>query len=117
MPDQSAGGWTLSGAKITQGNPTDGPLGVCQVHLSITNSTDHTYYVSAFDFSAIDAKGHKLAIDPTRMLRLAQGIAGKWLACGETWSGWLIFPRGEAPITGLLFEPDRFTHIMLNTVE
>ncbi len=116
MAAQSAGGWTLSGAKITQGNLEDGPLNPCQIQLSITNTTGYTYYVSAFDFSVIDAKGRKFAIDITRMLRLAQGIGGRWLPSGETWSGWLQSPRGDAPIAALEFAPDRFTRIEL-TIE
>ena len=114
FPAESAGGWTLSEGRIVQGNPDDGPLSPCEIHLDITNTTSHTYYVSAFDFYALDAKGQRIAIDPMRMRRMAAGLAGRWMSPGETWSGWLLFPRRDAAVTQLVFEPDRFTHIVLN---
>ena len=114
LPAQSAGGWALSEGKIVQGNPADGPLVPCEIHLSITNSTGHTYYVSAFDFTPVDAKGQRITIDPMRMLHMTEGLAGRWMGPGETWSGWLLFLRRDALVTGIVFEPDRFTHIVLS---
>ena len=117
MPAQSAGGWTVSDVKIAQAGSADGQISTCQIHLTVTNSTGHTYYVSAFDFSVIDAKGRRWSLEPARMLRLDQGISGRWMNEGDRWSGWLLFPRRDAPITGVVFEPDRFTHIALNALD
>ncbi len=116
LPSESAGGWTLSEGKIVQGDPADGPLASCQIHVNVTNSTSHAYYVSSYDFTPMDATGRKFTVDPTRMLLMDQGLAGRWMNPGESWSGWLVFPRRDAAITELVFEPDRFTRIVLKAM-
>jgi hypothetical protein len=115
LPEGTGGGWTIRDGMIVQGNPEDGTLVPCQVHVTVANDTGRTFYVSAFDFTLVDSNGQKFNVDPSRMLQMENGIAGRWLRSGEAWSGWLVFPRRDAAIIELLFAPDRFTHIDLRT--
>lgn len=116
LPTTSSGGWTVSDAKMTQGNIADGPLAPCQIELKVTNNAEHTYYVSAYDFTAYDATGREVPIDPSRMLRIEGGLAGRWLTPGESWSAWLYFPRSNAQITRLAFHPDRYSRVTLTAM-
>jgi GGDEF domain-containing protein len=111
LPPQSSSTWDLTDIRIVQGNPADGPFPTCMVHVTVRNRSQHKFYLSAFDFSAIDATGKIFQFDPQRMLRFEHGISGRWLKPDEVTSGWLLMYRRDAPITTLLFEPDRATRL------
>jgi hypothetical protein len=115
LPSQDSPNWSLSDVQLLQGDPADGFFPTCQVHVTVRNNSRHTYYVSAFDFSAIDAAGRKTEFDPQRMMRFEQGIVGRWVEPGDSISGWLLMFRKAAPITTILFEPDRATRMQLNS--
>jgi len=112
---QSSANWSLSDVTMAQGNPADGFFAPVQIHLTITNRSEHRYYVGASDFAAIDANGHRFEFDPQRMLHFDQGITGRWLSPGDSWSGGMIISRGIAPIEKIVFQPDRVTRIELSS--
>jgi len=112
LPPQSSSTWELTDIRIVQGNPADGPLSTCMVHVSVRNRSPHQFYLSAFDFSAVDATGKRFQFEPQRMIRFKHGISGSWLKPGESLSGWLLMYRKDAPITALVFEPDRSTRLV-----
>jgi hypothetical protein len=103
--------WRVSDGVLVQGNPQDGFYGPFQAHVSVTNNTRHSFYVSPFDFEALDGSGRKLAIDAIRTMRITDGFEGRWLAPRESYSGWLIGNRDSTLVTGLVFEPDRSTRL------
>ncbi len=109
--------WRLTDGLVVQGNPTDGPLVLCQIRIAVTNRSATRFYVSSFDFKAVDEKGRRLRFDPLRVRRMAQGLTGRWLEAGESWVGWMPLLRQDALIVGLEFEPDRFTRISLSGAE
>lgn len=113
LADQQAKSWRLTDALLIQGDPSTGPYAQCQVRLTVTNTSAHTFYVSAYDFTAVDDKGHRFPFAPERMLRMPQGISGRWLSPGESWTGWLITARQNAPVVAVEFEPDRYTRLRL----
>ena len=108
---KSSGGWQLSDTRIIQGDPADTSFSPCQIHVTVTNFARHSYYVSAYDFEAVDGKGRHLTFDPRSMARFAQGLTGRWLDTGESWSAWLRISRLDAPISEVVFEPDKETRI------
>lgn len=115
LPTLSSGGWTLSNGTFAQASPAEKGSPQCQMRITITNATGRTYYVSASDFEVADSNGTRWALGPVRMLRLTDGIAGRWMNPGDTWTGWLLLARRGAPITEVSFQPDRSTRIVLPT--
>ncbi len=113
LPDQATSEWALSDVLLIQGNIKDGSYALCQIHVAVRNNSKHSYFVSPYDFTAIDKSGSKLVFDPQRALRIANGLTGKWLAPGESISGWLPIIRRDAEIAGLVFWPDRDNHIVI----
>jgi hypothetical protein len=109
----SSGKWSLSDVRVVQGVPQDGVFAAVQVHVEVSNMTRHTFFVSSYDFEAIDEKGRHLQFDPRGMVRMIHGITGKWLDPGESWSGWLRANRLDAPIKQIVFEPDGHTRIVV----
>jgi GGDEF domain-containing protein len=112
LPSQSSSNWRLEDILLVQGEPADGAFPACQVYVSVTNQSRHSFYVSAEDFAAIDASGRVFPFDPLRMLRFEHGIAGRWLNPGDKWSGWLLMYRRDAPVMSVTFEPDRSTRLV-----
>lgn len=118
LTKQQSDNWSLSDGLLIQSDPKDGNLYPgCQIHITITNISEHNFYVSAYDFKAVDESGRRIGFAPERMLRMTEGITGRWLAPGETWTGWLITVRQAAPIVSLEFTPDRFTRLTLNQID
>ena len=111
LTDQQSSSWRVTDAIISQSD--HGPYPLSQVRLSVTNTSNHTFYVSSFDFNAVDTTGRHISFPPERMLRMAQGISGRWLDPGDTWTGWLMTSRPNAPIASIEFTPDRSTRLSL----
>lgn len=109
----SALGWTLSDVMIVQPTPGEAAVNLVEIRVRITNGTPASRYVSALNFSVTDANKKTLSLAPQQMLRMSQGITGKWLKPGETWSGWLRTTR-TAPITELVFEPGSGIRLILH---
>lgn len=114
-PDEAHGRWQVADVKITQAAEFDPRFRMAQIHVAIKNLGTSVRFVSLFDFTALDSAGHELEFDPRFILNLAQPIDGKWLAAGETWSGWLQIPRHPEPITGIVFKPDPTSRVELRS--
>lgn len=117
LADHATARWRLSNAYVVQGDPASEFYGGCQVNVTITNRSDSSSYVSLFDFEAVDADGGTWQFDPLRIVRLRDGLTGRWLGPSETWSAWLLLVRGHSPITALRFHPDRYTQIELRAAD
>lgn len=111
---QSSAGWTIDGF-IVQGNPAEGRYTFFQIHVTVTNHTKHPYFVSVDDFLALDSDSRSFQFNPDRMLQFEEGITGRWLGPGESFSGWLAAHRDNAPINRLIFEPTRNSRLVLET--
>jgi hypothetical protein len=112
LHDQVSPNWRVSNALLVQGNPEDGSYGPFQLHLTITNLSSNTYYVSPFDFTATDSANHEIPLDPIRTLKIENGLAGHWIEPGSSWSGWLVGTRSSSRIVSFGFHPDRATRIV-----
>jgi GGDEF domain-containing protein len=113
LPNATSSAFKLSNLRIIQANAEEKRYLLGQVHLTIENTSTQTQYVSFCDFQAVDASQHRIAPEPERMIRVSEGIVGRWLRPGEIWSGWLFFRRMNTPIVGLEFQPDRFNHLLV----
>lgn len=111
---QSSATWSVSAARIVQGDPADGSFSPLQFHVSVTNRSSRKYYVSPLDFEAIDSNGRTLAVDVAKTLRAVNGFVGRWLGPGESCSGWIISSRMEALAEVVRFQPDRLTRLDLS---
>jgi hypothetical protein len=113
LSTESTAGWRVSGRKLVQPDPAEQSYRACQVEVDVTNLSGTARYVGAQDFSLLDTTGREWRVEPRLVVRLANGLGGKWVGPGETWSGWLQQARGDAPVTGLVFAPDGATRIAL----
>ncbi|HEY5956808.1 MAG TPA: hypothetical protein VIV60_09660, partial [Polyangiaceae bacterium] len=116
LAPQTTPNWGVSDVYVVQGNPDDGVFGQFQVHVNVTNLGENSYYLSPFDFKALDSSKCELELDPIRTLKLERGLSGRWIGPKENWSGWLVGSRQAARIVGLSFHPDRATRIVLTEV-
>ena len=117
LPSERSSEWELTNGLIVQGEPRDGYYAPFQLRITVRNNSQHMYYVSAFDFSALDVQGRQISFDPQRALRTSQGLAGRWLSPGEACSGWLLGRRDDSPIVAINFNPDRFTRMTLTKAD
>jgi GGDEF domain-containing protein len=116
LESRQVGGWRVANGLLIQGDPADGSYGNAQVRLSVTNLTQGGAYISLFDFTAIDQQGNRLEFDPLRVLRMSQGLTGKWLKPRESWTAWLILSRGQSPVTQIVFQPAQDARLELAVV-
>jgi GGDEF domain-containing protein len=114
---EDSGTWKLSEGRLVQPDPSSQLLRACQVRVTITNLSTSSRYVSAADFSLFDTTGREGRVDLLRQVRLAEGLTGKWVAPGESWSGWLLITRSDAPVKGVVFRPDAMTRIAMRRQE
>jgi GGDEF domain-containing protein len=113
----SSASWTLSNGKLVQPEAGSQLLRACQVRLTVANVSNSPRYVSGADFWLRDSAGREGRVEMQRQVRLAEGLSGKWLAPGESWSGWLVHTRGDAPVTGVVFRPDSVTRVVANATD
>ncbi|MGC4065887.1 MAG: hypothetical protein QM784_14805 [Polyangiaceae bacterium] len=106
-------GFRVADIRITQAEADEKRYSSVQVRLTLENTSNRRHFISFYDFQAVDGKQQRLPLEPERMVRVADGIIGRWLAPGEKWTGWLFFRRKDAPIVGLEFQPDRFNHVLV----
>jgi GGDEF domain-containing protein len=115
LAPQSGPNFSITGAQIVQGMPTDGALAQCQVQIELTNTSDHSYFVSVYDFRVFDTDRRQFSVEPSRMVRVSRGLVGRWLKPQESLSGVIILKRRDAPIAEVVFQPDRYTRLVLST--
>jgi hypothetical protein len=111
LPNAYSSAFKLLNPRIIQAHESDKRYQLVQVQITVENTSAQTQYVCFSDFQAIDASQHRITPEPERMIRVANGLIGRWLQPGERWTGWLFLRRMNEPIIGIEFQPDRFNSL------